>query len=225
MQEKGREVIVVSQMKTRAHPEWSRNDRHIRKKNRNKQLLRYTMLFAAVFLFLGIGGTFVLRNPDKAHAVMSHVNAGFEYDETLGRLQFVSNLLPESAMVFLENDLDANSIPAAAIPSGAQMLHAWSQEEPWFEYSCVGEISACQDGQIMTIVENRDNEYTIRIAHQNGYESLYSGLHAVQVKEFDKVSKGQQIGTATGFTAFEWRKDGLSVLPARMLPESRRNEI
>lgn len=217
MQKKERAIVVVSQMKTRSLPPWSKTDQYTPKKKKNKQLLRYSVLFAAVFLFLGIGGTLLLQNPDEAHTVMSHIAADFEYDETLGRLQFVSNLLPESAMVFLENGDEKNeSVVALSLPSEKQLLHAWSQDEPWFEYNCVGEVSACQDGQIMNIIENRDHEYTIRIAHKNGCESLYSGLHAVQVEELDWVSKGQQIGTAAGFTAFEWREDGLSVLPIQV---------
>ena len=65
----------------------------------------------------------------------------------------------------------------------------------------------------MTIVKNRQDEYTVRVLHRDGYESIYSGLNAVHLNEQDTVSAGQQIGTAAGFTAFELRKDGLSVPP------------
>ena len=207
-------TIVVSQMETCSRPNWEADDCRTHMNTKNKRLLRYTIIFAAAFLFLGVGGTMAFQNPEKVQSVMSHVTGEFEYDETLGRLQLVSSLLPESALVFLEGE--ENNASITAVPAGAQLLHAWSQEEPWFEYSCIGEVAACQDGQIMTIVKSRDDQYTVRIGHQNGYESLYSGLHTVQVKELDTVSKGQQIGTTAGFTAFEWRKDGLSVLPAQI---------
>lgn len=216
-------VIVVSQMETRSRLDWHTGECDIQRNKKNKRLLRYTVIFAAVSVFLGIGGIVAFQNPDQAQTVMSHMTAEFEYDETLGRLQFVSNILPKSALVFLENE--EPSVPAAAVPADARLLHAWSQEEPWFEYNCVGEVTACQDGQIMTIVKNRDDQYSIRIGHPNGYESLYSGLHAVQVKELDTVRKGQQIGFATGFTAFEWRKDGLSVLPVQSQSDGRPSEI
>ena len=206
-------TVVVSQMETCSRLNWHVGDVPAHRNIKNKRLLRYTMIFAAAFVFLGVGGVFVFQNPDKAHAVMSHMTGEFEYDETLGRLQFVSSILPESALVFLENE-DQSAV-ISAVAADAQLLHAWTQEEPWMEYQCIGEVSACQDGQIMTVIKNRDDQYTVRIGHQNGYESLYSGLHAVQVKELDTVSKGQQIGTAAGFTAFEWRKDGLSVLPVQ----------
>ena len=223
MQSNEEKIIVVSQMETCSRMDWHARECDTQRNKKNKRLLRYTVIFAAVSVFLGVGGTFVFHNPDQAHAVMSHMTGEFEYDETLGRLLFVSNILPESALVFLANE--KQSVPASAVPADAQVLHAWSQEEPWYEYNCIGEVTACQDGQIMTIVKNRDDQYSIRIGHPNGYESLYSGLHAVQVKELDTVRKGQQIGIATGFTAFEWRKDGLSVLPAQSQPENMRSEL
>ena len=53
----------------------------------------------------------------------------------------------------------------------------------------------------------------MRILHDGGYESVYSGLNTVAVSESSEVAAGQVIGTAAGFAAFELRKDGLSVLP------------
>ena len=199
--------VVVAQMKSRERGTWTPQKR---KKSIKKRLLRNTSVFAAVSLCLGAGALFALRNPEAAQSVMSHVTAGFEYDDTLGRLQFVSNLLPESAMVFLSGGEETQRL---SVPTSAKVSHAWTQEEPWLEYACIGEVHACQDGEIMTIVKNRQDEYTVRVLHKDGYESIYSGLSAVQLKEQDAVSSGQQIGTAAGFTAFELRKDGLSVLP------------
>lgn len=142
---------------------------------------------------------------------MGHLTAGFEYDDTLGRLQFVSNILPESAMVFL-NSTDGTD-EALVLPTNAEIAHTWSQQEPWLEYSCSGDISSCRDGEVMTIVQNRSDEYTVRILHDDGYESVYSGLDSVSIEENNWVTAGQTIGTAAGFAAFELRKDGLSVLP------------
>ena len=99
------------------------------------------------------------------------------------------------------------------MPTSAKVSHGWTQEEPWLEYACIGDVRACQDGEVMTIVKNRQDEYTVRVLHKDGYESIYSGLNAVHLNEQETVSAGQQIGTAAGFTAFELRKDGLSVLP------------
>lgn len=198
--------VVVTQMEARERGAWTPVKR---KKRINKRLLRKTSILAAVCLCLGTGTLLAMRNPEGAQSVMSHVTAGFEYDDTLGRLQFVSNILPESAMVFLTSS-DAQEMSA---PASAQISHAWTEAEPWLEYACIGDVCACQDGEIVTIVKNRQNEYTVRVLHENGYESIYSGLSNVHMSEQDTVSCGQQIGTAAGTAAFELRKDGLSVLP------------
>ena len=99
------------------------------------------------------------------------------------------------------------------LPTSAQIAHTWSQQEPWLEYACTGDIGSCKDGEVMTVVKNRSDEYTVRILHEGGYESVYSGLDTVSVGESSVVTAGQTIGTAAGFAAFELRKDGLSVLP------------
>lgn len=199
--------VVVAQMNARERGTWTPVNRT---KKSKKRLLRNASVFAAVSLCLGAGALFAMRNPGDVQSVMSHVTAGFEYDDTLGRLQFVSNLLPESAMVFLSGGDETQKL---TVPTSAKVSHAWTQEEPWLEYACIGDVRACQDGEVMTIVKNRQDEYTVRVLHKDGYESIYSGLNAVHLNEQDTVFAGQQIGTAAGFTAFELRKDGLSVLP------------
>lgn len=143
---------------------------------------------------------------------MSHLTAGFEYDDTIGRLQLVSNMLPESAMVFLHADpLDTQfQIP---VQGQIQASHVWSQQEPWIEYDYTGDVSACYSGEIITVIKNRTGNYTIRVLHENGYESVYSGLQAIHASEHDIVKTGQVIGTATEIVAFELRKDGVSILP------------
>lgn len=206
--------VVVAEMKPRERGEWHREEapgnRHHPKKRNDKRLLRNTAIFAAAFLCLCGGAAAVLYHPEQTQAVMSHLTAGFEYDETLGRLQFVSNILPKSAMVFLTTDQQPQALAA---PSDGEIAHAWSQTEPWLEYACTGDVVSCKDGEVMTVVKNRQSEYTVRVLHDGGYESVYSGLSTVSAGEGDRIAAGQLIGTAAGFAAFELRRDGLSVLP------------
>ena len=81
------------------------------------------------------------------------------------------------------------------------------------EYEGNGEMSCCMAGEVMNTVRNRQNEYTVRILHPNGFESVYSGLSDVCVQEGESVASGAAIGTISGMAAFELRKDGLSVMP------------
>ena len=197
--------IIVAQMRPKEHPTWTPEQKHI-----SNRLLRNTSFFAAGFLCLGVCAWIASNQPQKAEAVMNHLSSGFEYDETLGRLQLVSNMLPESAMVFM--DMPSNTDFQA--PVQAQLTHTWSEREPWLEYACSGDITACADGEVMTIVKNHAGTYTMRILHDQGYESIYSGLQTVLSHEHDVIAAGQAIGVSVDNAAFELRKDGISVLPA-----------
>ncbi len=200
------EKVVIAQMRSREKQNWT----PVKKtKAISKRLLRNTGIFAAVSLCIGTGVYFALQPTEQVQSVMSHLTAGFEYDESLGRLQFVSNILPESAMVFLSSDDEA----MLTMPTSSAQTHAWSGAEPWVEYACTGTVLSCDQGEVMTVVKNHQDEYTVRVMHQNGYESIYSGLNTVCIQEADQLDAGQSIGTASGFAAFELRKDGLSVMP------------
>lgn len=192
-------------MTPKERPSWAPIQKHT-----SKQLLRNTAFFAAVSACLGVCAWMTVSQPKETQSVMSHLTTGFEYDDSIGRLQFVSNILPESAMVFLNAD---SSISGLIRPSDASITHVWSEEEPWLEYACTGDIAACQAGEVVTIVANRQGESTVRMIHENGYESIYSGLSSISVSEYDHLEAGMLIGAASGTAAFELRKDGLSVLP------------
>ena len=141
---------------------------------------------------------------------MSHLSTEFEYDDSLGRLHLVNNMLPDSAMVFLSHNTPPSEF---LVPVDASISHDWTQQEPWYEYACTGDVSACQTGEVITIVQNQAGTHTMRILHNDGYESVYSGLSSIYAQEHDLVSSGQIIGTSSGYTAFELRRDGLSVQP------------
>lgn len=203
------EHVIVSRMEPQKKLQW---DQPVQRRNNKriwKQLPKVATIAAAVSLCIGTV-VYAVR-PEQASAVLSHLTAGFEYDETLGRLQYVANILPDSAMVFLDTNsaFDAASI----VTSNAHPAHTWSEEEPWLEYSVVGDVLSCADGEIMTVVQNSSDTYTIRVMHDHGYESVYSGLTGVIAKEGDSVFQGEQLGTAKGNAAFELRRDGLSVQP------------
>ena len=204
--------VVMAQMKPRERREWTKKTPHHRRIKWDKRLLRKSVPLAAAFLCLGLAAIATAWFKDDVQSVMSHVTAGFEYDETLGRLQFVSHILPESAMVFLTGN-DETEICSAVLPTETTLLHTWSPDEPWMEYEGNGEVSCCMAGEVMNTVKNRRDEYTVRILHADGYESIYSGLNTVSVQEGEAVASGAPIGTMAGMTAFELRKDGLSVMP------------
>lgn len=213
MTEKHSEQVVYTQMKTRGKGDLRDSTEYksvfdLHKKRR----LRNMVLSSAAVFCLTIGSIALIANTDKAEMVLNHVTTDFEYDETLGRLQFVSSVLPESAMVFLESS-DTDTAIEVFSPVSGNLTHVWSQSEPWFEYTSSNEIRACRDGEIMAVVKNHDDEYTVRMLHDDGYESLYSGLSEVYVNHLDSVQSGKPIGISSGEASFEMRKDGLSIKP------------
>lgn len=167
-------------------------------------------LTAAAFLCALTGAALTPAGREVGQALVSRVSGGFEYDETLGRLQFVSHVLPESAMVFLTS---TGGDKAVAAPVSATARHAWNEDEPWLEYTCSGSVCACLGGEVMTVVRSHADAYTVRLLHEDGYESVYSRLCSVTVSEGDSISAGQTIGQTDGFAAFELRRDGLSIQP------------
>ena len=201
--------VVITQMKTRSGSISTKPPSSHKRKYAHKRLSGHTKLFAVAFLcLLGCGYSIATHNPEL-QTVSATLTSGFEYDETLGRLQYVSSILPESAMVFL----DASLSDSLVVPSNGTVTHAWNEREPGMEYANTSLVSACMDGEVMTVVRNREDEYTVRILHENGYESLYSGLAASHVAASDLVVAGQTIGESKGFSAFELRCDGTSVMP------------
>ena len=205
-------VTTMSPREKRAWDEPGENGRRFTswKPRRGARLLpKHLPALAAAVCCLGVGAYAAVRE-GSVSAVMNHLSGGFEYDDTLGRLQFVSNILPQSAMVFLTG---GDTQTEVLQPASGELVHAWSESEPWLEYACFGEVQACQDGEVMTVVRNRQDEYTVRVLHEDGCESIYSGLTNVSLSEADLVSAGQVIGAAGGNAAFEWRRDGLSVQP------------
>ena len=204
MENKNR-IVVSAQMNTRSMPEWNRTIESCNHTNKKMQLRNVT-ISAAAFLCLGVASFSLV----SGNSIPVQVTTDFEYDNTLGRLQFVSSLIPESAMVFMQSDMAEE----LAQPANGQMeLHVWSVEEPWIEVACYGEIHACDDATVMTVVKNRAQTYTVRLMHENGYESVYSGLGEVSVKEGEYVMRNASIGYADGTAAFEYRKDGMSIYP------------
>ena len=207
-----RVIAQMSAPRKRDFSDWQSTQKSKRSKMRIK---RTTALAAAAFLCALTGAALIPAGREAGRALVQSVSGGFEYDETLGRLQFVSHVLPESAMVFLTSTDDGTAVTA---PVSASAEHAWSEQEPWLEYACSGNVCACLGGEVMTVVRNRSDTCTVRVMHEDGYESVYSGLNSVSVAEGDSVSAGQILGKTEGFSAFELRRDGLSIRPVFASP-------
>ena len=147
-------------------------------------------------------------------AVQEMIDAN--WDSSLGKISFVSNLLPESMAVFFETDLHTE----LTAPCFGQVLHPWSEQEPYLGYSAEnGGVYAVSAGQVMSVAHGLDEEKVVRVRHENGLESLYYNLGSVSVREGDEVTAQTCLGTAlAGQQALvEVRRAGRAINPTAML--------
>lgn len=141
-----------------------------------------------------------------------------EWEERLGKINFVGNFLPESVAVFF----DAAPAAALATPCLGPVAHAWTQEEPYLTFqSADGKVYAAAAGEVMSVAHGADDETILRIRHEDGYETLYYGLAETAVQEGERVTEQTCIGSfdPSAPSAFEVRRFGLPVDPTAMLTE------
>ncbi len=84
-------------------------------------------------------------------------------------------------------------------------------------------VMSIYDGIVETVVNDSLNGSCVKIAHEGGYTSVYGSLDKVEVKQGQRVKKGQQIGEASdtagnenktgGHLHFTLFKDGWEVDP------------
>lgn len=143
-------------------------------------------------------------------AVQNLIDTG--WDDSLGKISFVSNLLPETVAVFFETPLNETW----TAPCAGEAVHAWSQEEPYLSYPATadGKVYAMADGQVMSVAHGPEEEMILRVRQENGLEVMYYNLSALNVREGDTVKKDDCIATALPQgVAVEIRRAGRAIDP------------
>lgn len=89
-------------------------------------------------------------------------------------------------------------------------------------------VVAAASGTVTGVQADPLMGHTVRIAHDNGYETYYASLADIVVKEGDKVVQGQDIGKSgnnrleadqKNHLHFEVKKDGKNIDPQSVLPK------
>ena len=90
------------------------------------------------------------------------------------------------------------------------------------------EVRAAGGGMVVEVGETPEYGKMIRIAHPQGYETLYGHLSAVRVRQGDRVPLGIVIGLSgnTGRSTaphlhFELRKGGTAIDPMTLIQQTR----
>lgn len=147
-------------------------------------------------------------------ALQTSMNA--EWDESVGKLSFVSGLLPES----LQAVWSEREAAAVYAPMAGETVKAWTEQEPYIEVSgAVTEVRAVADGEIMSVAHGMDEERIVRIRHDDGAESVYGNLQVCYQEVGDRVSAGDIFARVPMGTplAFELRQNGRSINPEGLL--------
>lgn len=186
------------------------------KPDRTERLLRNSALACAVLLaVLTIGNIDRPWARKAAEGIEQALTMRIDLDDTIGELTFVKELMPESALVFL--NISGKDRPA--LPVDGTVSHPWSAQQPWLMFACQTgtEIVSAESGTVTAVSPLSDGRTGVLIDHGNGTESVYASLEAAQVANGDAVARGQVIGTAGDNLYFEWRVGGESIDPTEML--------
>lgn len=180
------------------------------------RLLKNSAIACAVLL-----GVLALGNIDQpwaekaADGIERALTMHIDLDDSIGELTFVREIMPESALVFL-NLSGASELSA---PVEGEVSHPFSELQPWMVFTCAPDapVVACEAGTVSAVSALSDGRYGLLIDHGGGRESLCAGLASTSVKSGDAVSRGQQLGTSAESLYFEYRSAGESVDPAGKL--------
>lgn len=133
-----------------------------------------------------------------------------DWGEGLGKIRFVTNLLPETTAVFFSDPLDC----ALTAPCFGESTHPWSESEPYLAYRPENQlVYAAADGEVMSIAHGPEEERILRIRHTDSIETMYYNLSEIRVREGDQVTPSTCLGTVQkGKEAvFEVRRAGSAV--------------
>ena len=179
------------------------------------KLLRNSAIACA--LLLGILALGNLRQPwaEKAaqgieRALTMHINL----DDSIGELTFVRQIMPESALVFL----NVSGGAGMTRPNDGAVIHPWSAMQPWtvFEEG-LQPVCAAGSGTVTAVSTLSGGNQGILVDHGDGLETLYANLSEVTVQSGDSIARGQRLGACEDGLYFELRQGGESVDPTERL--------
>ena len=142
-------------------------------------------------------------------AVQSTVDQ--EWDESLGKITFVDNMMPQTLSVFFQEEQDYS----LSLPCSGTLVHAWETHAPYVSFNAKGAVTAIADGEVMSFSHDSTDQLSLRIRHENGLESVYYHLSSTPLREGDLVSAGDTVGVlqAGHNLVLDVRRNGLSIDP------------
>lgn len=142
-------------------------------------------------------------------AVQSTVDQ--EWDESLGRITFVDNMMPQTLSVFFQEE----ETYSLSLPCNGTLVHLWETHAPYVSFDTAGSVLAIADGEVMSLSHDSADQLSLRIRHENGLESVYYHLASTPFREGDMVFSGDAVGSLQeGHNlVLDVRRNGLSIDP------------
>ena len=179
------------------------------------RLLRNSAIACAILLgVLALGN---VRQPwaEKAsESIERAMTMRINLDDPIGELTFVRQIMPESALVFL----NVSGSAELSMPSDGAVRHAWSAVQPWMLFE-EGDrpVYAADAGTVTAVSPLSGGGYGLLVDHGDGLESVYANLSETTVAAGDGVARGQQLGVSVEGLYFELRQGGEAVDPTERL--------
>ena len=181
------------------------------------RLLRNSALACALLLaVLAMGNINQPWARQASETIERALTMHIDLDESIGKLTFVRELMPESALVFL--NLSGNSELAA--PVNGDLTHTYSEAQPWLMFACTSssEVYAAAEGMVTAVSPlSGGSSVGVLIDHGSGLESVYAYLTEASVQMGDVVQRGQSIGRTDATLYFELRESGTAVDPTERM--------
>ena len=157
------------------------------------RLLRSTAVACALLL-----GIMALKNADlpwtraAAAGIERALTMRIDLDESIGRLYFVRELMPETALVFW----NSGARESLREPVEGRIEHEWSARQPWRVYVCQpgAEVRAALSGEVKAVEKGAMADYLVLMEHEGGRGSVYAYLAETSVQPGDRLWAGDAIG-------------------------------
>lgn len=180
------------------------------------RLLRNSALACALLLaILAMGNINQPWARSASESIERALTMHIDLDESIGGLTFVRNLMPESALVFL----NLSGEKELAVPVDGALVHEYSDAQPWLMFECTdgSEVVAVADGTVTAVSELSGETVGILIDHGNGRESVYAYLSKAIVEPGDVIQRGQAVGISEINVYFELRESEAAVNPTQLM--------
>ena len=180
------------------------------------RLLRNSAIACAALLgILALGN---IRQPwaeKAAQGIEQALTMHIDLDDSIGELTFVRELMPESALVFL----NVSAASALTSPVSGAVEHPWSNVQPWLMLTCEDgtPVVAAAAGTVTAVSPMSEGKFGLLIDHGDGVETLYAQMESVEVSAGDTVERGQRLGVSGEGLYFEYRENAASIDPTEML--------